>query len=132
MVAVSPQLQPVAAARRALEGALLAREGRPRDAGPAYRDALERFERIGMRLQAALAGLDAIEALGPEIPSRRRQPTRSERMSRGPARSCSSGAWRRRLRERPEPEPGLRAGRANDPRRRQSSRTSRRPPSVGR
>ena len=68
MAVMTPQFQGLTAARRVLEGAMLAREGRPREAATAYREGMERFERIGMRLQAALAGLDAIEALGPADP----------------------------------------------------------------
>ena len=68
IAASTPQLQPLAAARRVLEGALHAHEGRSREAAMAYRDGLERFERIGLRLEAALGGLDAVEVLGPGDP----------------------------------------------------------------
>jgi hypothetical protein len=62
-VAMRPQGMPMVAARRSLEAMLLAHEGRLRDTATAYREAIDRFTRVGMDMFALVVGLDAVSAL---------------------------------------------------------------------
>jgi hypothetical protein len=68
LATLRPQLQPGLALRPILEGAVLAREGRPREAAIAYREGFDRLRRIGMVLHMLMGGLDAAAALGPADP----------------------------------------------------------------